>query len=270
MAELDTIQEVDRPATVESIAADLTSLGLVGGALVLVHSSLSSLGWVSGGATAVIEALRQAVGESGTLVMPAHSAHLSDPAHWKNPPVPEAWWPVIRETMPAFDARTTPTRGMGAIPELFRTLPGVVRGDHPLFSFAASGPLAEEIVNPHSLTAGLGPGSPLERIGERGGSVLLLGVDHDNNTSLHLAEHRALAKHAGTIVNGAPMLVDGERRWVAIDEIDVPETDFQELGRSLESATGVVRRGKVARAEARLMSQSELVDYAEGWFRECV
>ena len=119
------------PATIQSLRADLLNLGLPPGATVLVHSSMKSLGWVSGGPVAIILALEMALGHEGTLVMPTHSSDLSDPAYWRNPPVPAAWWPVIRDTMPAFDPDLTPTRGMGKIPETFRRGRGVVRSTTP-------------------------------------------------------------------------------------------------------------------------------------------
>src|SRR4051812_44021852 len=104
------------PATVDSLVADFATLGVVPGMTLLVHSSLSALGWVCGGVQAVVLALEKALGPDGTLVMPGHSGDLTDPAGWRSPPVPEAWWPIIRATMPAFDPDLTPTRGMGAIP----------------------------------------------------------------------------------------------------------------------------------------------------------
>src|SRR5205085_4042113 len=107
-----------------------------------------------------------------------------------NPPVPEAWWETIRNERPAFDARTQPTRGMGAIAECFRSWPGSQRSDHPLVSFTALGPNAERIAANHELANGLGEGSPLARLYDLDAHVLLLGVGHANNTSLHLAEYR--------------------------------------------------------------------------------
>lgn len=137
--------------TRDSLASDLRAMGLRAGETLLVHSSLSSLGWVCGGPGVVVRALLDALGDSGTLVVPTHSADNSDPAYWENPPVPEAWWADIRASTPVFDARTTRTLGVGVVPETVRNWPGAVRSCHPQTSFAAVGPRAAAIVEGHAL-----------------------------------------------------------------------------------------------------------------------
>jgi aminoglycoside 3-N-acetyltransferase len=177
----------DLPVTLSSLKDDLRNLGVKAGSTLLVHSSLSSLGWVCGGAAAVILALEETLGDEGTLVMPTYTEDLSDPSTWRSPPVPESWWETIRKETPAFRSDLTPTRQMGAIPESFRKQNGTLRSSHPQVSFGARGKNAEVIVGDHPLDFPLGERSPLARIYELDGYVLLLGVTHLNNSSMHLA-----------------------------------------------------------------------------------
>ncbi len=256
------------PITVGSLERDLSMLGIEPGMVLLVHSSLSSLGWVCGGAVAVILAIENALGPGGTLVMPSMAGDLSEPADWHNPPVPEAWWPIIRDKMPAFDPDMTPTRKLGAIPECFWKQSGAVRSSHPNASFAARGPKAQTIVGGHSLDFSHGEGSPLARIYELDGRVLLIGVDHDVNTSLHLAEYRSSLKNHKQAKRGAPMTVASSREWVSYDDIELVDDDFVDIGKRFADETGLVRSGSVGCASCRLMPQRQLVDFAVQWMDE--
>jgi aminoglycoside 3-N-acetyltransferase len=267
MSEADAIARAKHPATVATLVADLAALGVRPGMALLVHSSLSALGWVNGGAQGVILALEDALGPGGTLIMPTHSTGLTDPAGWQNPPVPAAWWEPIRDTMPAYDPDLTPTRGMGIIPETFRKQRGVLRSAHPHHSFAAWGARAHTITHDHSLACGMGDTSPLARIYALSGWVLLLGVGHGNNTSLHLAEYRAT--HAARRISaGAPVLVNGTRQWVEFPDLPWDNGDFPALGDAFARDTGLVRAGRVAAAAALLMPQRALIDYGTPWLRQ--
>lgn len=263
MSEEDIIKATPIPRTRESLAQDLRQLGVTAGMTLLIHSSLRSIGWVSGGPIAVVQAFMDVVTEEGTIVVPTHSSGNSDPAKWENPPVPQAWWSVIYDTMPAFEPETTPTYGMGKIVEAFRTWPGVVRSNHPTDSFAAWGRHAQFITARHSLEYGLGEGSPLARIYELDGWVLLLGVGYDSNTSFHLAEYRVPSTVPTTL--GAPIMDAGTRVWKQYRDIEINSDIFPDIGDDFEQDTRLVIMGRVGSAETRLFPQRAAVDFAEKW-----
>jgi len=265
MSEGDVIQRTGVPATVETLKTDLSALGVRPGMVLLVHSSLSALGWVCGGPVAVIQALHETIGLEGTLVMPAYTGGLTDPKNWQHPPVPEDWKDTIRAETPEFDPVRTPTRQMGQIAETFRTWPDVVRSTHPHCSFAAWGTHAGEVVEGHEMENGLGEGSPLARIYELDGWVLLLGVGFASNTSIHLAEYRASYPGKAYETNGAPMLVDGDRRWVTVSDLVVDADDFPAIGKQFVVETQGVRSGTIGEGTAFLMPQRLLVDHAVAW-----
>jgi aminoglycoside 3-N-acetyltransferase len=255
------------PLTAHSLAKELRRYGMAEGQTVIVHMAMSKLNWVVGGAQAVIMALLDVLGESGTLMMPTHTTDNTDPAKWQHPPVPESWWQLIRDHMPPYDARTTPTRQMGAVAELFRTWDGTIRSNHPAISFAAKGLNAKFLIDDHILEHETGERSPIGRLYELDGYVLLLGVEHWKNTSLHLAEERADYPGKKNMIAGSSMLVDGQQQWVEYEIFDSLGDDFGEIGSAFDEAHQITV-GKIANAEVRFFKQRLAVDFAVDWIEK--
>jgi aminoglycoside 3-N-acetyltransferase len=252
------------PSTRASLAGDLAALGLSTGDTVLVHSSMKAIGWVPGGRVAVVQALLDVLGPDGTLVVPAQTGGNSEPRLWTNPPVPQEWWPVIREHMPAFDPAITPSLGIGAVAEAVRTWPGAVRSDHPHTSFAAVGARAAALMARHDLESQLGEGSPLRALEDVGARVLLLGAGFDACTAFHLAEYRVPSRkteHSGAV------MTDHGREWITYVDVATDSDDFDRLGAAYEP-TATLRRGQVGNADTRLFPLPEAVAFATDWLRE--
>ncbi|HOP09288.1 MAG TPA: AAC(3) family N-acetyltransferase, partial [Candidatus Methanofastidiosa archaeon] len=229
--------------------------------VLFVQSSLSSIGWVCGGAVAVIQALLNTIGDEGTLVMPCMSSDWSDPSRWENPPVPMGWWDIIKDCMPPFDKDVTPARKMGAVANAFRCWPGVVRSDHPI-SFIAGGKHSRYVVEGQPLSFPMGAGSPLERCCEMDGYGLLIGTER--NTTLHLAEYRACFTKK-TVKNGVPMIRNGRREWCEYEEYEDYTEHFPKI-LSEFSGTGRCKMGMIGNAKSHLFKQSDIVDYGKEWF----
>ena len=151
------------------------SIGIRKGDTLLVHSSLSSFGYVEGGTQTVIEALLASVGISGNVFVPTLTGKPSDGP--TNPPV--------------FDVKKSPC-WTGRIPSEFMKLSEAKRSLHPTHSLAGIGLLVDYLIKGHedSLTP-CGKDSPYIKIAEIGGYILLLGVAMDSNTTIHSAEELA-------------------------------------------------------------------------------
>ncbi|MGB1286651.1 MAG: aminoglycoside N(3)-acetyltransferase [Aggregatilineales bacterium] len=253
--------------TVSSLQADFAVCGIQPGMTLIMHSSLKQVGgWICGGAEAFNRALMNHLGDDGTLMMPAHTNGNSEPSYWQNPPIPEAWWDDVRAQMPAYHPATTRTRQMGVLVEAFRTFPDAIRSSHPQFSFVAAGHHASTLTDNHDLADALGEHSPLARLYNLDGFVFLMGVGHGNNTSLHLAEHRANFVGKTIETQGAAMRVEGKREWVTFDILAYDADDFVQIGTDFAKAhPEQVISGKIGNADTLLIPQRPLIDFAVTW-----
>lgn len=245
----------------------LTKAGVMQGQTVMVHTSLSSLGFVCGGAQTVIESLMECVGENGTILMPAQSWKNLDPetgVHWQEP---EEWWQRIRDNWPAFDKDITPTNTMGAVAEMFRKWPGALRSSHPARSVAAYGKYAEYLTENHDLSNIFGDGSPIGKLYELDGYILLIGVGYDKNTSFHLADARAEYPGKHLTTEHSAVMEDGKRKWVSYETLYVDGEDFEEIGKALE-LQGKAVRVSLGNSSICMMRQREAVDFAVDWIEK--
>jgi aminoglycoside N3'-acetyltransferase len=220
----------------------LLALGVPPGGVLVVHTAFSQVKPVAGGPRGLIEALLTALGPAGTLVMPSMSDADDQP----------------------FDPSQTPCRGLGVVADTFWRLPGVRRSDNP-HAFAAMGPQAAAITAPHPVDVPHGLESPIGRIYALDGHILLLGVGHEANTTIHLAEVLAGVRYRRP--KHVTLLRGGQLARFDYDEIDHCCQNFQRLDQWLE-AEGRQRRGRVGQAEARLVRSRDVVAAALAHLRE--
>jgi aminoglycoside N3'-acetyltransferase len=217
-----------------ALRRQLAELGVEPGGVLQVHTAFSKLRPLAGGPAALIEALQAALGTAGTLVMPSMTDDDDHP----------------------FDPARTPCRTLGVLADTFWRLPGVLRSDNP-HAFAARGPAAAAVTARHPLDFPHGPESPVGRVHVLDGQVLLLGVDHREDTTIHLAEALAGVRYRRqkyvTVSEG------GRPRRVAYGEIDHCCENFVLVDGWLDAVAGQ-RRGCVAHGEARLARARTIVE----------
>jgi aminoglycoside 3-N-acetyltransferase len=260
--------------TRERIAADLAELGVAPGDTAMLHAAVGAIGWIVGGPDRVLAAVLDVVGEAGTLLMYVGWDGSPYDVTIGAPALP----PALAEAWPAYDPETSrAVRDWGVLAEYLRTWPGARRSAHPDGSFAAVGAKADELTRDHPLQYGMGPGSPLAKLCEASGKVVLLGSPLSNVTLLHHAEHLAEVPNKRVVRYWAPILRDGEKTWVEIEEFDTggegclpwhgPTDMFEAIVRDyLQEGRG--RVGHVGAAQSYLLDAAGLTEYAVGWIEE--
>lgn len=200
----------------------LRSLGLGTGSAVLVHSSLSSIGWIEGGAGTVLKAFLNVLGKTGTLVVPVFG-------------------------------------DLGVFTKTVEKHPAAVRSVHPMAAVAAVGKNAKAICSAHwKAELAHGKDTPYTRIADLGGWVLLLGVDQDRNTTLHTVEEllrlpylkttdeKTFDTPEGKVTKSWPFFPGPHRDFIGID--------------ALLRASGKMKVGRLGKAVARLIRSRDLID----------
>jgi aminoglycoside 3-N-acetyltransferase len=204
------------------IAAGLRDLGLDNGDIVLLHSSLVSLGNVNGGPATVIDAFLEVIGEEGTLLVPVFGA-------------------------------------LGVLTDEVKQRPGVVISPCPVGTLAALGKDAEELCRDHwKAETAHGHDTPFTRIAERNGYICLLGVDQDRNTTLHSIEALLELPYLNTATRTFTT-PDGEEVTKSWKYYPGPHRDFIGLDPLLQPA---MSRKRIGNAEVRLINAREMYEIA--------
>jgi len=225
---------ITRPALV----ADLRRLGVRQGDCVMLHSSLSRLGWVEGGAATVVEALLEAMGPEGTLITPA----FTEGAWKEHLAVPDCRDCVGREFCPS----PWPSHE-GAIANAALHRPGRLRSCHPTHSWVAHGARAAEVLRDHRhCPTFCGRGNPFEKLLELDGCIVTLGVGVNTITLWHYYEDLLDVPYLGHYH-------PNERHVSYCTAGRRIQYEFPGVMQDVVRASGIMDFGRVGRAESGLM-----------------
>jgi aminoglycoside 3-N-acetyltransferase len=222
--------ELSKTAVIDQLRA----LGVKSGGVLLVHTAFRTVRPIEGGPLGLIAALRDALGPDGTLVMPSMSDNDDAP----------------------FDPATSRAAAdLGVVAQMFWQLPDVMRSDHP-FAFAAIGPQAAAITADPLPLPPHGAASPVGRVHDFDGQVLLLGCSHGENTTLHLAEILAgvpyrVPRHRTVLKDGRPVRIDYGENDHCCERFALADDWLR--------SRGLQREGNVGHAHARLSRAKDIV-----------
>jgi aminoglycoside 3-N-acetyltransferase len=266
-----------RPVTRSELERDLRSLGMQASGIVMLHTRMSAIGWVVGGSQTVVEALLGILGPGGTLM--AYAGWEDDP--WHLAEWPPAWQQAYRTELPPFDPELAEAdHAMGRLPERIRTWPGAKASTGHAMRMVAIGAQAEWLTRGQPWDHPAGPGSPLAKLVEAEGQVLMLGAPLDTLTLLHHAEALVDAPGKRMVTYAIPVREGDRVKWREVQDHDTSSrgtfpyeqvtpngADAFEVIGQLALAGGAGTSGKIGDADSHLFQARPLVDFAISWLQ---
>ena len=257
-----------------SMRADLGRIGVRAGDTVMVHAAMSKVGPLLNGPDALANALLDVVGADGTMLVYTSWDSVHDDLLDDDGRVLPEW----RDHVPAFDARTSrAVRMNGVIAEFVRTMPGARRSANPGASVAAIGRLADWITADHRLDYGFGEDTPLSKLVEVGGRVLMVGAPWDTMTLIHHADHLADIPDKRLVRIEVPLAGPNGTLWPMMEEFETGDPvheglpdDYIERIVTAFVAGGGGRQGPVGLAPSLLVDASPMLAFAIEWLEAWV
>lgn len=253
------------PTTLASLTAQITTLGIQSGDIVMVHAALRTLGPILGGADTLITALQSVTGPSGTLM--AYTDWDAQEELWRDGDGNVI--PAMRPHVIPFDPqRSRSIRDNGWLPEALRTTPGALRSGNSGASVAALGAHARHLTENHPLDQGYGHRSPLAKLVALNGKILMAAAPLDTMTLLHHAEFLAQIPDKRLLRREVPM----PNGWRWTEEFDtgdpvsprLPEDFIAQIAEAF-LASGQGRTGPLGTGTATLVEAQAILPFAIRW-----
>ena len=235
---------------------ELEKLGLKKGMIVQVHATMKDLGYVSGGAQTIVDALMEIVTDEGTIVMPLDCVTNTEPSTWKKPKVKPNVIKELRSKMPAFDPLNSEVPQLGRIVNNFRRRKNIVYSFHPNCGYVAWGKYAKAICSYQSLNFAYSYESPAARLNELKAHVLLIGEDYDSITSIYL--HEYYDDLIPLKLNCAMIKLNGRNEYIKMIDTDHSIMDYKKIGHIMEK-NNLVSIRKINECECKLLELDKAI-----------
>jgi aminoglycoside 3-N-acetyltransferase len=241
--------------TQEILIQDLKRAGIKLGDILVVHSSLKSIGHVVGGVMTVINSLRQSIGMQGAVLFPCLTFDGSVTQYL--------------HTVDTVDLGTCSIK-TGAIPAAAWQTPNAYRSIHPTHAVAGFGEKAGILLRQEQSGQGpCGTDSPFYRAAMAGGKILMIGVSLDTCTLLHCVEEIAASYiFSGEIFDVLTIDFDGNPHNITVKGYctNVPR-NFAAIENALIEEN-IMQIKKLGLAELRIINARAMIEKVVEWVKQ--